>query len=188
MLWKELGALGERLDATVRALEETNRKLETSEKELAAFTSTATELSTMVRGQPRVAFSVALPVDGTLGPVTTLYSLVYHHVVSNIGNAYSPITGYFTAPVPGVYYFSFTSYWWGGDGSSGGSLYHNGYQVVSWYNCEQPHNTSGSNSAVLHLQVGDKVNVRLWEGLKISDNVNNYSSFSGFLLFPIWSV
>ncbi|CAK6975538.1 collagen alpha-1(X) chain-like [Scomber scombrus] len=187
MLWKELGALGERMDATVRALDETKRKLEASEKQLAAFTGTVTKLGTMVRGQPRVAFSATLPVNGTIGPMTSVYPLVYHNVVLNIGNAYSPVTGYFTAPVPGAYYFSFTSYWWGGNGSTGGSLFRNGYQVVSWYR-DQPHNTSGSNSAILLLQVGDKVNVRLWEGQKISDNGNNYSSFSGFLIFPVWSV
>ena len=95
-------------------------------------------------------------------------------------------TGYFTAPVRGVYYFSFTSFWWGANpGSCGGSLYKNGNKVVSWYVTNSNHASSGSNSAVLQLQVGDNVNVRLWNNRRISDNGNKYSSFSGFLLFPV---
>lgn len=97
--------------------------------------------------------------------------------------------GYFTAPVRGVYYFSFTSFWWGANpGSCGGSLYKNGNKIVSWYVTNSNHASSGSNSAVLQLQVGDNVNVRLWNNRRISDNTNKYSSFSGFLLFPVWSV
>lgn len=50
MVRKELGALEERQKATVRALEETNRKLEASEKKVAALNSTLTELRTMYEG------------------------------------------------------------------------------------------------------------------------------------------
>ncbi|XP_073331692.1 complement C1q-like protein 2 [Pagrus major] len=183
---KQLGALEERLAATVRALEETNKKLEASEKKLSALNSTVTELSAEDKGRPRVAFSAALPVDGTIGPADVLYSLVYRHVLSNIGGHYNTHTGYFTAPVQGVYYFTFTSFCWAlNPGSCGGSLYKNGDRVVSWYDLNNNHPSSGSNSAVLQLQVGDKVNVRLWNNMRISDNGNKYSSFSGFLLFPV---
>lgn len=50
MLWKELGALTERLEGTVRALDETNTKLEASENQLAELTNTVTEMKTMDRG------------------------------------------------------------------------------------------------------------------------------------------
>lgn len=50
MVLKELGALEERQKATVRALEETNRKLEASEKKVAALNSTLTELRTVYEG------------------------------------------------------------------------------------------------------------------------------------------
>ncbi|XP_038587071.1 complement C1q-like protein 2 [Micropterus salmoides] len=182
---KELGALEERLKATVRALEETNKKLDASEKRLSALDSMVTELSTG-QAMPRVAFSVALPIDGTVGPVDVLYSLVYRHVLSNIGGHYSPHTGYFTAPVQGIYYVTFTSFCWGAStGQCGGSLYQNGNHILSWYGHSENHPTSGSNSAILLLQVGDKINVRLWRNHRLSDNINKYSSFSGFLLFPV---
>ncbi|TKS93148.1 hypothetical protein D9C73_026815 [Collichthys lucidus] len=88
---KELGALQERLAATAKALEETNKRLEDSERKLSALNSTVTKLST-VQGSPRVAFSAALPVDGTIGPVNVFYPLVYKRVQSNIGGHYSPET------------------------------------------------------------------------------------------------
>ncbi|XP_039897044.1 cerebellin 11 [Simochromis diagramma] len=187
MVLKELGALEERQKATVRALEETNRKLEASEKKVAALNSTLTELRTVYEGQRQVAFSAALPTEATIGPANFLYPLVYRHVLYNVGGHYSPVTGYFTAPVQGVYYFTFSSFWWGhsSGGTSGGSLYHNGNRIVSWYGHSRAHPISGSNSAVLMLQVGDKVNVRLWDNRQISDNRHKYCTFTGFLLFPM---
>uniref|UniRef100_A0A8C9X0W1 C1q domain-containing protein n=1 Tax=Sander lucioperca TaxID=283035 RepID=A0A8C9X0W1_SANLU len=197
---KELGALGERLTATVTAMEETNKKLEANEKKLTALDRRVTELSAVDQGNTiyytkysrfypsghhRVAFSATLGEEGTIGPVNILYALVYRNVLSNIGGHYSPVTGYFTAPVQGVYYFTYTSFFWGGDGTSGGSLYQNGNHIVSWYGHAPSHPITGSNSAILQLQVGDNVNVRLWGDRRISDNVNKYSSFSGYLLFPV---
>ncbi|MEQ2259994.1 hypothetical protein XENORESO_017749, partial [Xenotaenia resolanae] len=89
---KELGALEERQKATARALEETNRRLETSEKKVAALNSTLTEMRRTYEEQHQVAFSAALPTDGTIGPVNFLYPLVYKHVLSNVGSHYSPVT------------------------------------------------------------------------------------------------
>uniref|UniRef100_A0A3B5LL43 C1q domain-containing protein n=1 Tax=Xiphophorus couchianus TaxID=32473 RepID=A0A3B5LL43_9TELE len=186
MVLKELGALQERQKATVSALEETNRKLEASEKKIDVLNSSLTEMRRTYEGkQHQVAFSAALPTTATIGPVNVLYPLVYKHVLSNIGGHYSPVTGYFTAPVRGIYYFSFSSFCWPGDGTSGGSLYRNENQVVSWYGYTKTAPVSGSNSAILLLQAGDMVNVRLWNGRKISDNGNKYSTFSGFLLSPM---
>nr|XP_046237241.1 complement C1q-like protein 2 [Scatophagus argus] len=183
---KELGALKERLAGTVRALEETNKKLEDNEKKLSALNSKVAELSTANQGRLQVAFSAAFPTDDTIGPVSVLYPLVYRNVLFNTGGHYNPNTGYFTAPVEGVYYFTLNSFCWGASsGSCGGSLYKNGNKIVSWYEYDQTNPSSASNSAVLQLQVGDSINVCLWENRRISDNGNMYSSFSGFLLFPV---
>ncbi|KAG7495894.1 complement C1q 2 [Solea senegalensis] len=92
----ELGALRERLSATVRALEETNKKLEASEKNLFALNKTVTELSKVDQGQSKVAFSVAQPLDGTIGPVNVLHPLVYKHVLSNVGGHYNQHTGQYS--------------------------------------------------------------------------------------------
>lgn len=50
MVLKELGALEERQKATVRALEETNRKLEASEKKIDVLNSTLTEMRRTYEG------------------------------------------------------------------------------------------------------------------------------------------
>uniref|UniRef100_A0A673C8H7 C1q domain-containing protein n=1 Tax=Sphaeramia orbicularis TaxID=375764 RepID=A0A673C8H7_9TELE len=185
-LWKQLGALEERLNVTVRTLEE---KLDANEKKLAALNSTVTQGNKMIAlWFPTffVAFSAARPVmNGNVAAGQADLPLVYAHVVSNIGNAYNPITGYFIAPVNGVYYFSFTSYFWASEGATGGSLYQNGHKVVSWYGFSKVHDVSQSNSAVLLLRAGDAVNVRVWAGYQIGDNANRYCSFNGFLLFSM---
>ncbi|XP_038135023.1 multimerin-2-like [Cyprinodon tularosa] len=182
---KELGALEERQKATVRALEETNRKLEASEKNVVILNNTLKEMKTIYEEQHHVAFFVAQPVSGTIGQVNVLYPLVYKQVLSNIGGHYSPVTGYFTAPVRGIYYFSFSSFCWEGDGTTGGSLYQNGNALVSWYGYSKSSPITGSNSAVLLVEAGDMVNVRLWDSRKISDNGYLYSTFSGFLISPL---
>lgn len=184
----KLEALGkrlEKLESTVRALEDTNRRLEASEALLAAH---KTAIRTLTQDQPRVAFTAARPLEdgvqqGSLTAGSAVLSVVYKHAVSNFGNAYSPVSGYFTAPVSGVYYFSFNSFLWD-SGTTGGSLYQNGNQVVSWYS-SYTGGSSGSNFAVLQLSTGDQVNVRIWPNRKISENTNTYCTFSGFLLFPV---
>uniref|UniRef100_A0A3P8RQ92 C1q domain-containing protein n=1 Tax=Amphiprion percula TaxID=161767 RepID=A0A3P8RQ92_AMPPE len=157
----------EALEATVRALEETVRPLEATVKDL------------------EVAFSAALP-DGNIGPANFLHSLVYNRVMSNIGGHYSPATGFFTAPVRGVYYFTFTFFCWAqSQQTCGGSLYHNGNKMTSWYGFSRSNPSSGSNNAILLLQAGDHVNVCLWADRVVSDNLNRYSTFSGFLLYSM---
>ncbi len=44
---------------------------------------------------------------------------------------------------------------------------------------------NSSNGAVLILEVGDVVYVKLWSGRRIYDDNNNHSTFSGYLLFPL---
>ncbi|KAF7198806.1 transcript variant X10 [Nothobranchius furzeri] len=58
----------------------------------------------------QVAFSASLMDSGSgdVGPFNTKTPLVFRRVVTNIGNAYNPNTGFFIAPVRGVYHFCST--------------------------------------------------------------------------------
>ncbi|KAK6464943.1 complement C1q-like protein 4, partial [Huso huso] len=134
-------------------------------------------------GVPKVAFSASL--SQTYGPFNTAVTLVYKNVFTNIGNCYNPTTGIFVARVKGVYYFSYTAkklsavvmdvY-----------LYKNGQPILDVYDSSsQDTSDNGSNSAVLQLEEVDQVYIRLRANTQIFDNSENYSTFNGFLLFPV---
>ncbi|XP_062376111.1 complement C1q-like protein 2 [Sardina pilchardus] len=140
------------------------------------------------REERRVSFSASLLASGggNTGPFSVATPLVYRHIFTNVGNAYNPNTGVFTAPVRGVYHFvifvdgvGHASTW------TGVSLHKNGEHVVITHT-QQPHyRVTSSNAASLLLEVGDVVYVKLWPGSWVMDNQNHHTTFSGHLLFPM---
>uniref|UniRef100_A0A3Q3W4C6 C1q domain-containing protein n=1 Tax=Mola mola TaxID=94237 RepID=A0A3Q3W4C6_MOLML len=135
--------------------------------------------------EPKVAFSTALTTTGTLGPYNTDITLKYSKVFTNVGNAYNPATGLFTAPVKGVYYFQFTVFGYHVC-TIGVQVYKNSQQIMSnWEKNEEVSPEYLTNSLILELTAGDVFHLRLRSGLCIFDDTNNYSTFSGSLLFPL---
>uniref|UniRef100_A0A672LWL1 C1q domain-containing protein n=1 Tax=Sinocyclocheilus grahami TaxID=75366 RepID=A0A672LWL1_SINGR len=138
--------------------------------------------------QLEIAFSAALMESGSgdIGPFTTDITLTYRKVFTNIGNAYNPITGIFTAPLKGAYMFSFAVYGHANPSTpSTVSIVKNGERVVVAHGHQDQYSVNSSKGVVLILEVGDVVYVRLWSGSRISDNQNNHITFSGYLLFPL---
>ncbi|XP_067247338.1 complement C1q-like protein 4 isoform X2 [Chanodichthys erythropterus] len=133
-----------------------------------------------------IAFSAGLMQSGSgyVGPFTTEITLTYKNIFTNIGNAYNPVTGIFTAPLKGAYMFRISVFGHGG-ATATASLYKNGEQVVVAHDSQAQGTLNSSNGVVLILEVGDVVYVRLWSGTRIFDNQNNVNTFSGFLLFPL---
>ncbi|XP_034559728.1 complement C1q tumor necrosis factor-related protein 6-like [Notolabrus celidotus] len=132
----------------------------------------------------QVAFGAALGDVGNVGPFHYEITLLYKKIFSNSGS-YNPSTGIFTAPVRGVYYFSFS----GHNQSTrpmGVKLMKNGVQMTTAYNHPGPaHAVTATNGMILQLEVGDQVYMRLFANTWIFDNIHSLSTFIGHLLYSL---
>jgi hypothetical protein len=112
----------------------------------------------------------------------------------NEGNAMNLQTGKFTAPRPGIYFFSFTGLAEFPASSSLSQfkviLYLNGAVVgLGW--AEEANTVAGQNDQVtvqstLDLKKGDRVWLQIWdlssEGVYLYDDSNHFTHFTGFML------
>uniref|UniRef100_A0A674BJ38 Cerebellin 10 n=1 Tax=Salmo trutta TaxID=8032 RepID=A0A674BJ38_SALTR len=163
-------------------------RLRASESRLTDSESQVEELTNWNEDR-KVAFSASLAAPGQggdTGPFNTAITLVYRNIYSNIGNAYNPTTGIFTAPVRGLYLFRFYIYAWA-DSSvpTSALLYKNGHQIAIAQAVHSSGAINSSNGVSLLLEVGDVVNMHLSTGRKIFDNEYHHSTFSGHLLFTM---
>nr|XP_020447820.1 complement C1q-like protein 2 [Monopterus albus] len=129
----------------------------------------------------RIAFYVGLK-----NPHEGYEVLKFDDVITNLGNHYDSSTGKFTCHVSGIYFFTYHVLMRGGDGTSmWADLCKNGQVRASAIAQDADQNYDyASNSAVLHLDSGDEVYVKLDGGKAHGGNNNKYSTFSGFILYP----
>ncbi|XP_053195825.1 heavy metal-binding protein HIP-like isoform X3 [Scomber japonicus] len=174
-----------RMNASENEVEELKRQSADMMTRMNVSENEVEELKRQSADQPKVAFSLGLTDDGQIGPFNTDITLKYSKVFTNFGQVYSPTTGVFTAPVRGAYYFSFTTV----DTRSGVNtrvyLHHNDKKVLSSHNRNANGSESVSNSMVLQLEKGDVVYLVLPTGHTVYDDTNDYTTFNGFLLFPL---
>ncbi|XP_073330700.1 complement C1q tumor necrosis factor-related protein 3-like [Pagrus major] len=133
-------------------------------------------------GKTKVSFSALLEKGGAYGPFNKDTTLVYNQVFTNIGDAYNSSTGVFTAPVAGVYYFTLF-YHAGGEHASILWLFKNSEMIVRTSDQKAGSDLadSGGNGAVLQLQKGDEVYVRMRANSHVWA-AENQTTFSGFQL------
>ncbi|XP_053180777.1 heavy metal-binding protein HIP-like [Scomber japonicus] len=171
------------LQSRVTASEDKSKVLEAR---MNASETEVEELKRQIADQPKVAFSLGLTDSGLIGPFDTDITLKFSKVFTNFGQVYSPITGHFTAPVRGAYYFSFNAADNRSNVWSAVNLYHNDKRVL--WNDDYNYGTGDnrlSNSLVLQLEKGDVVYLVLPDGCSVYDNTYDHTNFNGFLLFPL---
>ncbi|XP_029597115.1 uncharacterized protein LOC115179621 isoform X2 [Salmo trutta] len=173
------------LSGSKSQVEELQTKNAALETRLSASESQVEELKRATADRPKVAFSAGLTDSGTVGPFVAETTLVYTKIFSNIGKAYNPATGVFTAPVRGVYYIRFTAMSVQTSFYFYAYMYKNGQKIMY----SQGYNAGGyetlSNGVSLELEEGDVVYMRIPASNRLYDDSNNHNIFSGFLLFTV---
>uniref|UniRef100_A0A3Q3AR64 Complement C1q-like protein 2 n=1 Tax=Kryptolebias marmoratus TaxID=37003 RepID=A0A3Q3AR64_KRYMA len=135
----------------------------------------------------KVAFSTSLLATGEGNTFNQDFTqLIFKNVFTNTGNHYSPITGYFTAPVRGVYYFRFTGHLTLTENGLRMRLVKNEHPMV--FIGDRPPTSADSednlsNGVVLQLDAGDVVSIQ-FSGAVWDDHYHR-TTFSGFLLFAL---
>ncbi|XP_036435946.1 complement C1q-like protein 2 isoform X2 [Colossoma macropomum] len=166
------------------------REMESLTKEnKVALSAMKRELEQLKKASARkVAFSAALGLPaGLRGPINAETTLVYKNVLTNIGNAYNPSTGIFTAPFRGVYYIRFTAGVYDNNSYNIGlNLYKNGQHLLHLgENSIDGIAKHVSSGVTLVLAAEDQVYTRLPANYVVWDDSYFRTSFSGFLLFPM---
>ncbi|XP_059211480.1 complement C1q-like protein 2 [Centropristis striata] len=187
LLQRENSDLQTRLSSSESELLTSKSKIETLmslETRLTATESKTSRLETK-NTETKIAFYTGLTDDGYVGPFSSDTTLTYSKVFTNIGNAYNPSTGSFTAPVRGAYYFQFTMCNVL-TGHMGVKVYKNNQRIM--LNLEIKEETSYeymTNSVILELMAGDEIRLVLPSGFSLFDDSLNQNTFSGSLLFTL---
>ncbi|XP_076738298.1 complement C1q-like protein 3 [Maylandia zebra] len=169
----DFGAIMEKVNCMEAKLKESEARLKESENQI---------LELQHKEATKIIFSTTLTGSRHTGPFNTDTILVYKGVITNIGNAYSPVTGVFTAPIAGVYYFTL---FYHAEGSHTQRLFlHKNSEVMVMTNDHATHSDvadNGGNAVFLQLQQGDKVYVRMGANSHVWAS-ESQTTFSGFLV------
>ncbi|XP_049319342.1 uncharacterized protein LOC125780956 isoform X23 [Astyanax mexicanus] len=183
---EKLSDLKTSLNNEVEILKKENQESLKDLKNSLKITENNVEILKKENQERKVVFSASLSggEGANHGPYSIDVTLVYKHVFINIGNAYNPVTGIFTAPVRGVYEFKIYAFGHGGRSVSV-SLQKNGHHVTGAHVYQQPNDANSSNGVSLLLEVGDVVCVKIRANAWIYDSLTRLSTFSGQMLFPV---
>ncbi|PWA29617.1 hypothetical protein CCH79_00007772, partial [Gambusia affinis] len=180
----QLSAVTFRLNVTKELLDDLKKQSLAGAADLASLSERLTAAQGNTEDEVKVAFSAGLTDSGIVGPFDEETTLIFSKTITNVGWGYNSSAGVFTAPVTGLYFFSFTA-----------ADYLKGYMGLYLYRNEQPvtfsldlndHGGYASMTSAVALQLdrGDRVRLALPASYRLYDDSRNFSVFSGFLLFP----
>ncbi|KAK7884133.1 hypothetical protein WMY93_027256 [Mugilogobius chulae] len=178
---EELKSTRDELNSTKLELQQHQSELEALRSQLSQTESRVSKMEAKL--EPKVAFSVGLTANGHIGPFNVDTTVVYQNVYFNMGQAYNPVTGVFTAPVKGVYFFTFKAFNYGG-GNTALRMYHNQTCLLENWGYFSSH-MYYSNTRIIQMEKGDVLYMKLAPNKQLYDDTGNYNSLSGFLLFTV---
>ncbi|XP_036451777.1 complement C1q subcomponent subunit C-like [Colossoma macropomum] len=148
----------------------------------------STELSAEALGEEdsnrqKVAFLYASGRNGYFGPHSTGLILAFRRRITDVGRAYNTVTGVFTAPFRGVYYFRFNVLGSSSSNRLAVCLYKNHQKILDVTEYPKGQYEYAVGGATLLLQKDDHVYVALRRNSQMYDNSDNHCTFTGFLLF-----
>ncbi|XP_063058312.1 cerebellin-3-like [Engraulis encrasicolus] len=137
----------------------------------------------------QVAFTAHMsPLMSCFGPFTSDVPIPYQEVSFNSASGYNPTHGIFTAPVSGLYSFTFTVF--SKVPYYGDRLYHHvilmrdGVPVTSaWEDNREDTEDSATHTVLLTLAQGDQVYLVLQSGRELCGDLQGSNKFSGFLVY-----
>ncbi|CAH1244700.1 PRSS12 [Branchiostoma lanceolatum] len=112
----------------------------------------------------------------------TQADVIFNVIDTNVGGHYDETSGKFRAPVDGHYMFFFNGYQHGANSMYIDLIVNDVLFKGQWVYGSDSHDSydTASNSIILHLNMGEEVNLRVRNGYYLGGGVR--TSFSGFLL------
>lgn len=177
MLTEKVSELAAALKSTQDELRSTKNQLHRLESDHVTVMNKELESKS---DQSKVAFSVGL--TGSEGPYTGVKILVFRNIFYNLGQAYNPATGFFTAPTKGVYFFTFTGFN-KHHVQSGVMMYHNS-SMLRFPRIPGSSGASFTSSFARAMEVGDVVYIQLPAEYTLYEH-GHRCTLTGFLLYPL---
>ncbi|KAM7377056.1 hypothetical protein PAMA_013712 [Pampus argenteus] len=136
-------------------------------------------------GTGRVAFSAIRNTNHEPSEMSNRTMTIYFdQILVNVGSHFDPARSIFVAPRKGVYSFSFHVVKVYNRQTIQVSLVHNGWPVISAFAGDQDvTREAATNAGLVMMERGDKAYLKLERGNLMGGW--KYSTFSGFLVFPL---